>query len=214
MPRTFQIIDNPECSVGKECSTRIQARGLCTFHYSRWYRGISPIDAPRKMANGLSRRRDCSHSGCLSPRYAVRGSKFCFRHWGQIQRGEKLAELPEIGKRSACPYPNCKDDYSSTLSKSRLCKAHSAQAWRFSLPTEKYLDLIGDGSCQNPGCTQTGNLHIDHDHSCCPRGRFKRGKHSCGSCVRGALCMGCNTSLGMLQENPERIRGLLDYLRM
>jgi hypothetical protein len=30
--------------------------------------------------------------------------------------------------------------------------------------------------------------------------------------IRGLLCHGCNTSLGLLSESPDRIRGLFTYL--
>jgi hypothetical protein len=41
-------------------------------------------------------------------------------------------------------------------------------------------------------------LHVDHDH--------KTGK------VRGLLCNTCNTSLGLLSEDKNRITGLITYL--
>ncbi|MFE3547411.1 endonuclease domain-containing protein [Streptomyces kronopolitis] len=42
-------------------------------------------------------------------------------------------------------------------------------------------------------------LHLDHDHTCCP------GKgESCGQCIRGLLCWGCN---GGVLPWYERIRG-------
>jgi hypothetical protein len=36
-------------------------------------------------------------------------------------------------------------------------------------------------------------LVIDHDHVCCPT------KGSCGRCVRGLLCAGCNGTLGEME---------------
>lgn len=36
-------------------------------------------------------------------------------------------------------------------------------------------------------------LHVDHDHRCCP------GKRSCGECVRGVLCVNCNSTLGRVE---------------
>jgi len=42
-------------------------------------------------------------------------------------------------------------------------------------------------------------LHVDHDHV--------TGK------IRGLLCGECNTALGMLREDPKRIKALLKYLK-
>lgn len=49
-------------------------------------------------------------------------------------------------------------------------------------------------------------LAVDHDHSCCP------GPRSCGKCVRGLLCGGCNESAGRLGEDPDRLLALAAYL--
>jgi hypothetical protein len=47
---------------------------------------------------------------------------------------------------------------------------------------------------------------IDHDHSCCPE------KRSCPVCRRGLACAGCNTSIGLAQDDPARLRRMADAL--
>jgi hypothetical protein len=41
-------------------------------------------------------------------------------------------------------------------------------------------------------------IFIDHDHGCCPDD-----KASCGRCIRGLLCLDCNTSLGHIERKYE-----------
>jgi hypothetical protein len=48
---------------------------------------------------------------------------------------------------------------------------------------------------------------VDHQHSCCP------GKsNSCGRCVRGLLCISCNSAIGMFDENVEVLRRAAAYV--
>jgi len=41
-------------------------------------------------------------------------------------------------------------------------------------------------------------FQVDHDHKCCPTDKTHR--RTCGKCVRGLLCEGCNTELGSLER--------------
>jgi hypothetical protein len=53
--------------------------------------------------------------------------------------------------------------------------------------------------CGQPGgflCCEIVPLVIDHDHACCPGG------YSCGTCIRGLLCGGCNSWLGTYEKDP------------
>lgn len=49
-------------------------------------------------------------------------------------------------------------------------------------------------------------LAVDHDHKCCP------GPRSCGRCVRGLLCAGCNRFLMIIRDNPEAFLRGHEYL--
>lgn len=67
-----------------------------------------------------------------------------------------------------------------------------------------------NGKCANPGCSKEINWetsNVDHDHSCCESSR------SCGKCVRGLLCAGCNWALGNVEDSADALVGLVTYLR-
>jgi hypothetical protein len=48
-------------------------------------------------------------------------------------------------------------------------------------------------------------IYIDHDHECCPGER-----RSCGRCIRGLLCLSCNTALGHIERKYQLARLYLD----
>lgn len=55
-------------------------------------------------------------------------------------------------------------------------------------------------------CKTGRSLSTDHDHACCP------GSKSCGKCIRGLLCRGCNLAIGYMEDDPDRLRAAADYL--
>lgn len=50
-------------------------------------------------------------------------------------------------------------------------------------------------------------FHIDHDHSCCP------GERSCGKCIRGVACHGCNAGIGHFGDDPDQMERVAVRLR-
>lgn len=55
---------------------------------------------------------------------------------------------------------------------------------------------------------ETSSPHIDHDHSCC-----NEQLRSCGQCIRGLLCRGCNQILGCAKDNLGTLRSAVEYLQ-
>jgi hypothetical protein len=65
------------------------------------------------------------------------------------------------------------------------------------------------GGCAVCGCTPEENgkrLAVDHDHACCA------GRESCGKCIRGLLCVKCNSLLGYADDDPARLSAAMTYL--
>ena len=85
----------------------------------------------------------------------------------------------------------CRNKAQRTLYPSSHRKARAKQ---YGLSYEQFEQMIAAG-CYAPGCQQSADLQIDHDHSCCPR------RGSCGKCVRGALCKRHNLYLGLIEKD-------------
>lgn len=80
-----------------------------------------------------------------------------------------------------------------------------AQLRRYNINTKTYSDLLEKQGGGCAGCGSQEELSVDHDHSCCPKG-------SCGRCVRGILCRSCNQALGLLNDDVEKLEGLIRYM--
>ena len=137
--------------------------------------------------------------------YPVLSKGLCAAHYQQQHKGRTLTPV----ERRPYQLELCRVKECSRPRHARgLCNRHSSIACRYSIAPED-MEVIYESGCANPSCQSKDNLHIDHDHTCCP------GNESCGKCVRGVLCGSCNITLGWLEKiNREggQVAGLIDYL--
>lgn len=79
---------------------------------------------------------------------------------------------------------------------------------RHGITPEMYENILRNqgGSCAICNTSSSVPLSIDHDHSCCP-GRF-----GCVKCIRGLLCMRCNSGMGSLNDDPTVLRKAASYI--
>ena len=78
----------------------------------------------------------------------------------------------------------------------------------YKVSRERFHEMLEDQGNACAACHQefTETPAVDHDHGCCPD------KHACGRCTRSLLCRGCNTALGLVNDDVERLAGLIEYL--
>ena len=161
-----------------------------------------------KWTNRDGTRMRCGAPECGSLVF-VKG--LCKMHYHRNYRHGSLSN-PGYDYLPVCPVDHCGNRMRES---SKVCKRCYQKSWRYGLSPEAYVHLSRPENyvCHNPGCRSTERLHLDHDHSCCEQASTLRGgKKACGNCVRGWLCSGCNTALGLLNEDRGRIAGLSAYL--
>jgi len=181
--------EQPLCWVDS-CQKPIRMKGLCATHHYQAKRGR--IQVPGHL--GVAMNPPCSFPDCGR---TTESKGWCRTHGEQFRSGEEMKPLRPYGiymEASPCAVPTCKKPVFSV----QFCSGHASKMSRYSLSAEDLIALSMVAECENPGCQNTTRLHIDHDHST-------------GN-VRGVLCSGCNTSLGSLQDSPNRILGLVQYL--
>ena len=112
-----------------------------------------------------------------------------------------------VRKRQVEKYNNLTDEQKKQRREGNPCNTFEYRQQynlrtRFGLTTEAFSAMIVE---QNSTCKICGvgfeekvKPQIDHNH--------ETGK------VRGLLCRNCNTSLGLLKENTETLRSMINYL--
>jgi hypothetical protein len=208
-----------------DCGRPYVAKGYCEPHYRRFTETGDPLSSPIRTKAKVRPRcvgPDCDHL----QRYPASG--LCRAHYLQQWHGKELRPLrkqldsrtrddqgrkkcfhcrewlPESAYRSGARtydglYPECLD----CSHDQRLRRTYGITAAVF----DAMLAAQGGGCSICGGQSDVGRrLCVDHDHSCCP------GLKSCGKCVRGLLCNSCNRAIGLLGDDPERVRKVISYL--
>lgn len=123
------------------------------------------------------------------------------------QRGRKQC--------SKCTEWKSIDQYSVQIDKSdglrpscTTCERERKLLARYGITLEEYKAILAkqNGVCAICLEPSDKSLHVDHDHNCCP------GRNSCGKCVRSFLCSNCNTAIGLMEDNPDRLIDAAMYL--
>ena len=184
------------------CENVADTKGMCQPHYLQQWNGQA-----LKPLQDFGGTKACAFPEC---RYRIRGRGYCNGHYKQLMRGVELHPLRPGSGSSAnivktrifkvCVSPDCQKPRMGTQ---LLCRNDYNRATKFSLTAVQYISL--PRHCES--CGSEERLAIDHDHMCCP------GKSSCGNCIRGILCLHCNTALGLLRDDPAKISSLLNYMQ-
>lgn len=165
------------------CDRQHKASGYCATHYVQHKRG----DVLKPLKRTLKR---CSFNGCTND---MSSSGYCRPHYQQHVAGNGMREVLEkqINAGKICEVISCDNPAHAK----GLCKTCYNRFLKYDITKEELISL--DYVCEVCGAATW--LHIDHDHNT-------------GN-VRGVLCHPCNTSLGQLKEDPDRIMRLADYAR-
>ena len=163
-------------------------------------------------------------AGC----YAVRGAgyskgdprRFCTGHSRKNKKSTHCKNGHEKTPENTSPHGSCK-----------ICHRVRDANWKINHPVarlaiaRKHMNGLADEQYQALLAKQhnkclicsivfnaepkTSTPCIDHDHACCPR----IGKRTCGKCIRGVICYGCNVMLGFSKENITTLQNAIQYLK-
>jgi hypothetical protein len=214
----------PNCAVDG-CDRSAWSRSWCPAHYSRW-RKTGEVGAAQFRRRGDGTEQ-CSFPRCGRP-HPSRG--FCGGHYQQHAEGRTLTPLrvsqdqrirDEAGRKQCrrCRTWLGVEQFSKSARSSdglsgtcQRCHRDHQLRRHFGISLAEYEGVLADqgGGCAACGMTEKDNgrmFAVDHDHACCPS------RATCGQCIRGLLCSGCNLHLGRVADDIDRLEALVSYLR-
>lgn len=192
------------------CSREVKSLGYCSTHWAQTRKGLEP-------SLRIVEQKKCVVEGCGRPHCAL---GYCNMHYSRVALQGDPGPVESFnsppwrsmdGSRLECRVRGCTD----AIQAKEVCMRHYNYLRYYGLDLEQIGVLFRpeNRKCANPGCGSKENLHLDHDHSCCPPAQSReRGYKSCGACVRGWLCRRCNSILGFTREDVTILEGLVSYL--
>lgn len=80
---------------------------------------------------------------------------------------------------------------------------------KYRMTPEEWEILFDSQGRRCPTCkrTESSKWSVDHDHSCCSGTR-----QACGRCTRGIICNQCNLALGLIKDDVETLKAMIEYL--
>lgn len=215
------------CSV-EVCDRPARRNGLCDAHDMRRRRGQS-LDGPVRATVVGGTKGACGVDGCEAPAFS---RKLCRSHYQAesdirertLERDRERHHRRKHDPEYKANMKKRKKRYEAT-DRGRAAKSEQHRRWRERGGAEwsqnynlEYRYGITRGqwdemfAAQGERCAicgsdePNGRWCTDHDHACCPDGP------SCGNCIRGILCLKCNSGLGHFDDDPERLRAAIAYL--
>ena len=132
-----------------------------------------------------------SRSGCRAHGEAFKNCRSC----NSVRNKAWRDANPEKWKASHERWRKAHPEKARVYQKKHALKRRLAE---LGITREQRLAVFeeSDGLCAI--CYQVPAIHLDHDHETME--------------VRGALCGPCNQALGLLRDDPERLRCAADYI--
>lgn len=166
----------------KECKKCKQSKPLADFYKAKYTWELDGHDYYCKYcrigtaikSHKGGNKKTCSVDGCLKSHYA---KTWCRMHYARFIRNGQLE--PRISPKGS----EETRDYMLRI--------------KYLITLDEFNERSKNG-CEICGDKPERSLHVDHDHKCC------HGVNTCGECVRGIICNGCNRAVAQYETGVMR----------
>jgi hypothetical protein len=188
----------------KTCTKCQETKTLDQFHKDHTKQMKDGIDyyckycrSGASIKSHKNNKKRCSVEGCDRVHYA---KTYCRMHYGRMDRNGTLETKIKPRKDGIYYY---KGKAVHTRDYQLMYK------YKISLDEFKARSING---CELCGDNPERSLHVDHDHKCCD------GLITCGNCVRGIVCSGCNKIIdkyetGLIRVDHPLLEKVAEYVR-